>query len=258
MSLPRQYALTRRLSLGVPGHITLRPDGGMAYFLRTRAGDDPVSCLWAFDCATAQERLLADPVSLLAGAAEELPPEERARRERAREQSAGIVAYAADNAGELLVFALSGQLWTIRPEAGAIRRLAAAEPVVDPRPDPAGRRIAYVCRGALRVIEADGSADRAVAGPDAVAAPGAPDVSFGLAEHVAAEEMGRDRGYWWAPDGERLLVARVDATGVQRWYIADPADPASPPASFRYRRGRRTPRSASGSRRRHRGARSPG
>jgi len=106
--------------------------------------------------------------------------------------------------------------------------------VVDPRPDPTGRRIAYVCRGALRVIEADGSADRAVAGPDAVAAPGASDVSFGLAEHVAAEEMGRDRGYWWAPDGERLLVARVDATPVQRWYIADPADPARPPASFRY------------------------
>jgi len=234
ISLPRQYALTRRLSLGVPGHIMLRPDGGMAYFLRTRAGDDPVSCLWAFDCATAQERLLADPVRLLAGAAEELPPEERARRERAREQSAGIVAYAADNAGELLVFALSGQLWTIRPAAAAIRRLAAAEPVVDPRPDPTGRRIAYVCRGALRVIEADGSADRAVARPDAAAAPGAPDVSFGLAEHVAAEEMGRDRGYWWAPDGERLLVARVDATQVQRWYIADPADPARPPASFRY------------------------
>lgn len=206
----------------------------MAYFLRTRAGDDPVSCLWALDCATAQERLLADPVRLLAGAAEELPPEERARRERAREQSAGIVAYAADDAGDLLVFALSGQLWAIRPADAAIRRLAAAEPVVDPRPDPTGRRIAYVCRGALRVIEADGSADRAVAGPDAAAAPGAPDVSFGLAEHVAAEEMGRDTGYWWAPDGERLLVARVDATQVQRWYIADPADPASPPASFRY------------------------
>ena len=234
MSLPRQYALTRRMSLGVPGHITLRPDGGTAYFLRTKAGDDPVSCLWALDCATAAERLLADPVRLLAGAAEELPPEERARRERAREQSAGIVAYAADNAGELLVFALSGQLWAIRPADAAIRRLAAAEPVVEPRPDPTGQRIAYVCRGVLRVIEADGSADRAVAGPEAVQAPGAPDVSFGLAEHVAAEEMGRDTGYWWAPDGERLLVTRVDATRVQRWYIADPADPASPPISFRY------------------------
>jgi len=108
-----------------------------------------VSCLWALDCATAQERLLADPVHLLAGAAEELPPEERARRERAREQSAGIVAYAADDAGELLAFALSGQLWTIRPADAAIRRLAAAEPVVEPRPDPTGQRIAYVCRGVL-------------------------------------------------------------------------------------------------------------
>ncbi len=234
MSLPWQYALTRRMSLGVPGHITLRPDGGTAYFLRTKAGDDPVSCLWALDCTTAEERLLADPVHLLAGAADELPPEEKSRRERAREQSAGIVAYAADDAGELLVFALSGQLWTISPADAAIRRLAAAEPVVQPRPDPTGQRVAYVCRGVLRVIEADGSADRAVAGPDAVQAPGAPDVSFGLAEHVAAEEMGRDTGYWWAPDGERLLVARVDATQVQRWYIANPADPASPPASFRY------------------------
>jgi dipeptidyl-peptidase 4 len=234
MSLPRQYARTRRMSLGVPGHITLRPDGGTAYFLRTRAGEDPVSCLWALDCATGAERLLADPVRLLAGVAEELPPEEKARRERARERSAGIVAYTADDAGELLAFALSGQLWTIRPADGAIRRLAAAEPVVDPRPDPTGRRIAYVCRGAVRVIEADGSADRVVAGSDAAVAPGAPDVSFGLAEHVAAEEMGRETGYWWAPDGERLLVARVDATQVQRWYITDPADPASPPASFRY------------------------
>ena len=140
--------------------------------------------------------MLADPVRLLAGAAEELQAEERPRRERAREQSAGIVAYAADNAGELLAFALSGQLWTVRPADAAVRRLPAAEPVVDPRPDPTGRRIAYACRGAVRVIEADGSADRVVAGPDAGTGP---DVSFGLAEHVAAEEMGRDRGYWWAP-----------------------------------------------------------
>jgi dipeptidyl-peptidase-4 len=26
-------------------------------------------------------------------------------------------------------------------------------------------------------------------------------VTFGLAEFIAAEEMGRTRGYWWSPDG---------------------------------------------------------
>ncbi|MYS19143.1 dipeptidyl-peptidase-4, partial [Streptomyces sp. DvalAA-14] len=60
------------------------------------------------------------------------------------------------------------------------------------------------------------------------------DISYGLPEHVAAEEMHRPRGYWWSPDGERLLVARVDTAGVQRWWIGDPANPAEPPRAVRY------------------------
>jgi dipeptidyl-peptidase-4 len=39
-------------------------------------------------------------------------------------------------------------------------------------------------------------------------------MTFGLAEFIAAEEMDRQRGYWWAPDGSALLVARVDETPV--------------------------------------------
>ncbi len=227
-SLPRQLARTRRFTLGAPGRITVSPDGGTVFFLRTRAGDDPVSCLWALDRATGEERLLVDPLDLLAGAAEELSAEERTRRERARELSSGIVDYAADGACEVLAFALSGQLWTVRPSDGLVHRLPAAEPVIDPRPDPAGRRIAYVSGGALRVIEADGDRDRVVTAPDG------PEVGFGLPEHVAAESMGRHRGHWWAPDGRRVLVARVDTAPVQRWYFADPSDPAQPPVSVAY------------------------
>ena len=40
------------------------------------------------------------------------------------------------------------------------------------------------------------------------------------------------RGYWWAPDGASLLVARVDENPVQRWHIADPANPARPAAPW--------------------------
>ena len=227
-TLPRQLARTRRFSLGHPSRATVSPDGGTVFFLRSRAGDDPVSCLWAVDCASGAERLLADPVRLLAGAAEQLPDEELTRRERTREMSGGIVGYAADDACGLLAFALSGQLWVARPADGSVRRLAAAGPVTDPRPDPAGRGIAYLSGGALRVISADGAADRVIAAPEE------PAVSYGRAEHVAAESMGRYRGYWWAPDGQRLLVARVDEAPVQQWYRADPAEPGQPPAAFRY------------------------
>jgi len=228
LSLPRQLARTRRFRLGVPDCFTIAPDGGTVLFLRSRAGDDPVTCLWALDVRDGRERLLADPDGLTGGGAERLPEAERTRRERAREEASGIVSYATDEAAGLAVFALSGDLWTVQAASGLSRRLTTAGAVVDPRPDPAGQRIGYVCGGALRVAEADGSADRAIAEPSG------PDVSFGLAEHVASESMGRHRGYWWAPDGTRLLVARVDTAAVERWYISDPANPAQPPRTVRY------------------------
>ncbi|MDH6113949.1 dipeptidyl-peptidase-4 [Kitasatospora sp. MAP12-15] len=229
ITLPQQLARTRRFTLGAPDHFTVAPDGSTVLFLRSRAGDDPLGCLWALDPdAGGAERLLVDPAELLGGAAEQLSEQERTRRERSREQSGGIVAYSTDAAAGLAVFALSGNLWTVDTATGAARRLPAESPVVDPRPDPTGRRIAYVSHGALRVIEADGTGDRALAAPDG------PEVVFGLAEHVAAESMGRHRGYWWSPDGAALLVARVDSSPVALWHLADPADPGRPPRTMRY------------------------
>src|SRR6266700_3969225 len=102
-------------------------------------------------------------------------------------------------------------------------------PAIDPRPDPAGRRIAYACNGALRITDLAGGTDTELIGPD-----GAEHITYGLAEFVAAEEMGRMRGYWWAPDGQALLVARADNSPLNRWHIADPANPDRPPAEVGY------------------------
>jgi len=229
-SFPRQEARTRRFSLGVPRAFRVCPDGTRVVFLRTRGGADPVTCLWALDVASGQERLVADPRTLFDGR-EDLPPQERARRERVREQAGGIVAYATDQAVTVAVFALSGHVYAV-PLTGAdpAYQVATRTPALDPRPDPAGRRLAYVCDGALRVAGLSGdAADRAVADPR-----GAPGVTFGLPEFIAAEEMDRHRGYWWAPDGSALLVARVDETPVNRWHIADPAHPERVPAEVAY------------------------
>ncbi|GAA1949228.1 prolyl oligopeptidase family serine peptidase [Kitasatospora viridis] len=228
MTLPEQLVRTRRFTLGRPEQFTVTPDGATLLFVRTRTGGDPVGCLWALDLAEGAERLLCDPAELLGGAQEKLSEAERVRRERSRQGGSGIVGYTTDRAVTLVVFALSGELWTVAPASGAARRLPAEAPVVDPRPDPTGRRIAYRSGDTLRVIEADGTGDRPVAVPDG------PEVSFGRPEHVAAESMHRQRGYWWAPDGEHLLVARVDESQVALWYLADPAQPATPPRALRY------------------------
>jgi len=232
-SFPRQEARTRRFSLGVPRAFRVSPDGARVVFLRTKGGADPVTCLWVLDVDHGAERLVADPRTL--GADErDLPPQERARRERVRESAGGIVAYATDRAVTVAVFALSGHVFAVPLTGGdaLARPVATRTPALDPRPDPAGRRLAYVCDGALRVAGLagdDDTGDRAVADP-----AGAPGVTFGLPEFIAAEEMDRQRGYWWAPDGSALLVARVDETPVARWHIADPAHPDRVPAEVAY------------------------
>ena len=84
-------------------------------------------------------------------------------------------------------------------------------PVFDPRPDPDGQRVAYVSGRTLRVAELDGSS-RVIAGGD-----DEPDtVTWGSADFIAAEEMRRQRGYWWSPDGSTIAATRVDSRADRR------------------------------------------
>ncbi|MGZ0202493.1 prolyl oligopeptidase family serine peptidase [Streptomyces sp. RM1] len=227
-SFPRRHARTQRFTLGAPRGFTVAPDGARVAFLRSSSGTDRANSLWVLDLPDGTERLVADPGTLLRGAGEQLSPEERARRERSREGGAGIVGHATDAAVELAAFPLSGRLFTARLTTGETRELTVPGPVIDPRPAPDGRHIAYVARGALRVVGADGEGDRALAEPETE------HVTYGLAEFIAAEEMARHRGFWWAPGSDRLLVARADDTPVARWWIADPAHPEREPRNVAY------------------------
>src|ERR1700722_10239530 len=107
-AFPRQLARTQHFTLGVPRAVTISSDGERVLYLRSRGGEDPVTCLWLL--ADGTEHLIADPLTL---AREEagLPEAERIRRERARERASGITAFSADAAGRTVVFALNGGLW---------------------------------------------------------------------------------------------------------------------------------------------------
>ncbi|MDT0566508.1 prolyl oligopeptidase family serine peptidase [Streptomyces sp. DSM 3412] len=240
-SFPRRHARTQRFSLGAPRAFSVAPDGSRVAFLRSSSGTDRANKLWVLDLgdgagrsetgvprAEGRERVAADPGALLAGSSEELSAQERARRERLREGGAGIVGYATDAAVELASFALSGRLFVAELRAGTARELDVPGPVIDPRPSPDGRYVAYVARGGLRVVGIEGGEDLALS------EEGAGNVTHGLAEFIAAEEMGRSRGFWWSPESDRLLVARVDDTPVRRWWISDPAQPERDPQQVAY------------------------
>ena len=226
-TFPRQHARTRRFTLGAPRDIKVAADGSRVAFLRSGGGDDPVNRLWIYDLEARREREVVDPSTLLEpAAADATPAAERARRERARELAGGIVAFDADRDLTRAAFALAGRVFVADLVAGTTNQLTSEGAVFDPRFDPSGRRVAYVSGSTLRVTGDDG--DRLVIAEDE------PTVSWGSAEFVAAEEMHRTRGYWWGPNGDRLLVERVDVAPVAVWHIASPVEPWVAPTAVRY------------------------
>ena len=227
-SFPRRYAATQRFSLGAPRSFAIPPDGSRVVFVRSRGGDDPVGCLWTLDLASGEELCVADPRDLVGSDGEDLPREERARRERARESAGGIVSYATDRAVTKAVFVLGTRAYLADLAGGGATLLPMDGPVIAPRLNGDATMVAFVRDRSLWVANVDGSDERSLA------VPISPTVSWGLPDFVAAEEMGRFRGYWWSPDGTRLAVARVDEAPVQRWYIGDPIDPSVAPVEHRY------------------------
>ncbi|HEV7973280.1 S9 family peptidase [Amycolatopsis sp.] len=225
-SFLRRQARTQRFTLGAPKGFRVSPDGSRVLFLRSESGTDPRNSLWSLDIASGEETKLVDAVELLPGE-EELPPEERARRERSRESSGGVVGYSVDAVFRLATFSLSGKLYTVDIASGEVKTLV-GDSVIDPRVNPPGTHVAYARDRRLRVVDVSTGEDRVVAGEDDE------QITWGQAEFIAAEEMGRFRGYWWSPDGQRLLVERVDQTPVPRWNIADPANPDKPVNTVAY------------------------
>jgi dipeptidyl-peptidase-4 len=237
IGFPLQQFRTRRFSLGAPRNFTVSPNGERVAFLRSPAGDNPETSLWSLATATGEEAEVANPAQLLGsggGAGAPLPAAERARRERSRELAGGIVAYACDEAVAHAAFALGGRLWWADLVAGTCSELPAPWGAFDPHPSPDGRWVAFLAGPRLCAVETTAAAPWLVlaeegGGPEEVEA-----VTWGAAEFVAAEEMGRARGFWWAPEGTSVLAARVDESPVARWWTADPANPASSPEPHRY------------------------
>ena len=224
---PRRYAETARFSHGSPRTVSVVDGGRGVLFCRSQGPTDPVQCLWHLDVASGAERLLVDPRRLDADD-DQLPPAERARRERAREAASGVVAYSTDRSGSTVALALGGAVFVVDTASGAVTSLT-TETAFDPRLDPTGANVAYVSGSDLRLVAVD-----AADGDRVVRSDGDPLVSHGRAEFVAAEEMGRSRGFWWAPDGRSLLACRVDENPVAEWWIADPAHPDRSPTAVRY------------------------
>ncbi len=227
--LPIRSARSRRFTLGLPRGVRVvgRSGSRSVLVLRSDGGEDPVTHLWRLGAGGALERLV-DARALGAAEDAELPPAERDRRERLRELAGGITDISVDRDGTRAAFALSGRLHVVDLATGAVDAPDLDVAVFDPRLAPDARRVAVHHDDGVSVVDLTGDRPRLrrLVEEDGVA--------WGRAEFAAAEEMGRSGGMWWAPDGTRLAVARVDERGVRRARLADPSQPERPVRELAY------------------------
>ncbi len=225
----RDLAETRNYTLGRPVSPRITPDGKHVIFLRS-APRDPTLKLHELDLATRQERELLTPAQLLGGAEEALSAEEKARRERSRQSLKGFTAFQLSSDGARLLVTLSGKLCLVARDTLKVTELPGSG-WIDPQFSPDGKSVAAA--GAdreLHVIDLATSTERAIT-------RGATEtLSHGTAEFVAQEEMSRNRGCWWSPDSQALLVQETDEAKVEVRWVADPLHPAQAPAKFFYPR----------------------
>ncbi len=219
-------AATHEFRNGAPTHLTPLPDGSVLFL--ASGPRDTGQRLFRFE-AGGTTRELASASSLGAGPAATLSVEEKARRERARVSATGLTDYALSKDGRQALVTLDGMMSLVDTGSGAVRHLPGSGWIA-PGFSPDGTRVAAVRDDDLHVIDVASGTDRTAT------SGGTETVTHGLAEFAAEEELDRLDGFWWSPDGSRLVVETADSSGVERHFIADPSDPSRPPVSFRYPR----------------------
>ncbi len=182
----------------VPGKIAFSPGDKPLTFLFAEKGG-LARDLWAMDVATGERRILFTPPG--EGVTDQnISREEQLRRERQRLRETGVTHYAWSDEGNVLLVPLRGELFV--QQGGEVRSVGGD--ATDPQLSRDGKKIAFVRRGELFLIDIDSGAEQQLTHD---AQPG---VTNGLAEFIAQEEMHRFSGFWWSRDSKWIAFQQAD------------------------------------------------
>ncbi|HEX5062757.1 MAG TPA: DPP IV N-terminal domain-containing protein, partial [Kofleriaceae bacterium] len=178
-------------------------------------------------------KTLVSVAEVLGSGDEHLSDAEKARRERSRTATRGIVDIDVSDDGRLVMAPLAGTFYVIDRHSGKRHTIDPKGGAYDPHLSPDGKHIAFVRDGDLWLVGTEpGSAPRQLTKhPE--------DIEYAVADFAAQEELDRQRGYWWAPDSKQLVFQRTDARKVDTLYVSDARHPEKPPVPFKYPRAGR-------------------
>lgn len=188
-------------------NLQFSPEGSRLSFLKPKTENYEILDLWEYDLKTGQPKLLVDSNSLKFS---ELSEAEKARRERQRISHQGIVEYYWSYDGQSLVFPAAGDLYLYKVSDKKLKPLTlGGANATDVRFSPRDGFVSFVQNQNLAIINSKTNKKFFVT------TAGKGDVSFGVAEFIAQEEMNRFTGYWWSNNEQYLALTKTDESKVK-------------------------------------------
>lgn len=212
----------------LPSHVQCAPNGKHISWLQSATEDRERLDLWVYQADSATKYCLLNAAELDQGGL--LSDAEKALKERKRQFSTGVTSYAWHPNSAACVAVIDGMAYLVplngdKPESLTL----AGSRQTEIRLAPNGERIAFVRAGDLYVQpiktpqeqhRSEKKADRA--SPVQITHRAHEQISYGLPDFIAQEEMHRFEGYWWADGGHKLVYTEVDESNVavsQRYEI---------------------------------------
>lgn len=199
----------------IPQKIRFSPHGDSVLYLL--GGTDTLALtLWKYDVAAGYHQKIAGPQS---GGVWNL--DEELRRERTRMIWEGITDYqVAECRGRLVILIPQGDKLFVQEGSSSPRELVGLSSAQNPLLLRDGR-VVYVSQGELWRGGIDDSP------PVQLTDGGSPEVTRGIAEYAAQEELGRSTGFWVSSQGTWLAFEEVDNRNVPEFPLVhwerDPA-----------------------------------
>ncbi len=191
-----------------PRHPQMAPDGGCITYLQAAPDDRERLDLWRADPTTGAAERWVSGADLTADTSPTAA--ERAEQERRRAFVHGITSHQWHPDGRALLLVAEGSGHLLDVATGHIRRITPeGRRYTDIKLSPQGQHLSYVADGNLYMKRLADGCERTVAASED------PNLSFGIADFLAQEEMNRYDGHWWRKDEAQIAFTRVDASPVR-------------------------------------------
>ena len=192
-----------------PSNFFFSPDGKYLTYLKS-VDSSGYKGLYGLNLADKSEFLIADKLGD-PSAKETL--EEQLRRQRLRQMSGGISQYFWTKDSKIIIPHQGSIYWLEDPfSTPEILVSASNHPCLDVKASPNGKFISFVRNGDIHLLEVTSrSSFQLTDGED--------DLTRGVADYIAQEEMGRSTGYWWSPDSCYVAFTEVTEKHIPEFLI---------------------------------------